>query len=123
MKSRHQQPLQLPFSRKQAFPPCSYFALPGRQLLLLLLLLLLPLFPLLLLLLLLLLHAPLTCSSTSGYDTITRRSTYTGDSRPLFSLNSPNLTACNTPTHTAAVRTPLWFCLIMVVVVVWWWWW
>ena len=29
-----------------------------------------------------------------GYETMTRRSMYTGDMRPLFSLNSPNLTAC-----------------------------
>lgn len=32
--------------------------------------------------------------STSGYETMTLKSMYTGDMIPLFSWNSPNLTAC-----------------------------
>lgn len=40
-------------------------------------------------------HPPATRCRMSGYDTMTRRSMYTGDSSPLFSLNSPNLTACS----------------------------
>ena len=36
----------------------------------------------------------LTAASVAGCDTITRRSTYTGLTSPLLSLNAPNLTAC-----------------------------
>jgi hypothetical protein len=49
---------------------------------------------------------PRTCSSTLGYDTMTRRSTYTGDISPLFSLNSPNLTACSRA-HAASSSWPV----------------